>query len=508
MTKIDSSLADVETCKDLVAAFHSEKSTDDIQISKEAKGQVLLPSTDGFEIARTSVWNKNTAGMPLVIVKCTNADEVGKVVSFAKTNEVKVSVHTAGAHSSYAVVDDSIVIDLSLMREVKVDPHSRTATVAGGATIGDVDKATKPHGLALPMGHVHHTGVAGMALNATSGVGFLSRTRNLTVTYLKSAKLVMADGSLKEISETENSELLWAIRGAGSNFGVAVEMVFALTKMPPKVYAGDLVKFGKDTGPGKIFCCLNSKHTREELVLNWLDFFNDKDTPVECNSILVIAPNGPVVSRICYIPKEDDILKPEENVEEEAKEAFAPLADYGFTLSNTVKMTDYWDGLQKLGQFSPSYYYQKAAHISSLPEEKIESLVDDLCSFAETCPVSNMGSGIILQPLGGNLSSMEAGSSPTADVFSKTKMWVIIITEFPQGPQDPELESKCMNWVRDVYKVIEPFATKDDGRQHDDWSEVYGDIYGSSENISKLQDLKAKYDGDNFFCLNRNILPK
>ena len=389
-----------------------------------------------------------------------------------------------------------------------MNKKAKTATVAGGATIGDVDKAAKPHGLALPMGHVHHTGVAGMALNATSGVGYLCRTRGLTVAFLQAATLVMADGSIKRISENENRELLWAIRGAGSNFGIAVEMVFSLTKVSPKVFAGDLVKFGRDTGPGKFLCCLNSKVTREELVLKWFDFFSLEDTPNECSSLLVIAPKGPVVSRICYIPTEENALESGSNIREKAKQTFKPLTEYGFTLVSNIKMVDYWDGLQKMGVFNPSHYYQKAAVLPLIPRDKLLVIIDGFCSYAETCPVTNMGSGIIIMPLGGELGKMKSGSAPTAETYSAMKWWIIIITEFPKGSKDVELRKKCIQWVRDVYKGIEPLAARDEERQHDYWSETLGDIYKGKNNIDKLRDLKTKYDPNNIFSMNRNITPK
>jgi len=489
---------DRKSCDDLVAAVNN-LSTD---------GVVLFPGTTDFERARTSVWNYDAAGIPAVIIKCVSTKDISSAIEFAKQNSLTICVHTAGAHSSHAVVNDCVVIDMSLLREVCVDKVAKTATVAGGATIGDVDKATKPHGLALPMGHVHHTGVAGMALNATSGVGYLCRTRGLTVTFLQAATLVMADGTIRKISEYENRDLLWAIRGAGSNFGVAINMVFSLTQVSPKVFAGDLVKFGRGTGPGKYLFCINSKATREELVMKWFDFFSKEGTPDECSSLLVIAPKGPVVSRIAYIPTEEAALQPINSINEKATLAFKPLTDFGFTLMNSTKMVDYWDGLQKMGEFAPSYYYQKAAVLSLLPESKLSLIVDELCSYAEECPVTNIGSGIIIMPLGGKLARMEPGSVPTADVYSEMKWWFIVITEFPKGPANIDIRNKCVQWVRDVYKTIEPFASKDEERQHDYWSETLGDIYGRKGNIDKLRDLKTKYDPDNIFSMNRNITPK
>jgi len=491
----------LKSCEDLEAVVSEKKSS-------SISGLVLFPNTKGFEDARTAVWNYDTVGMPALIVKCASAKDVTAAIAFAKFNSYKISVHTAGAHSSQAVVDDSVVVDLSLLRKVHVNQATRTATVAGGATIGDVDKATKPHGLALPMGHVHHTGVAGMVLNGTSGVGYLCRARGLTATYLKAATMIMADGTTKRISKDENNELIWAIRGAGANFGIAIEMEFSLTQISSKVFAGDLVKFGKGTGPGKLLCCLDSKQTREELVAKWFSFFSQKNVPDECSSLLVIAPKGPVVSRISYIPTENDYLLPEREIHERGKEAFKPLIDFGYTISNGTKMSDYWDGLQKMGVFAPSYYYQKGLNLGSIPEEKLPSIIDELCSYAEVCPVTNMGSGIIFMPLGGELERMESGLTATADGFHPAKWWVILITEFPKGPKNSDLRSKCVQWVRDVYNVVEPFALKDAGRQRDASYDVLGDIYGNGDTVEKLRELKTKYDPKNVFSLNRNIAPK
>lgn len=506
-SKRDSITVDIKSREDLITAINKHSDTYNDNKQEAISGKVLFPETKGFEDARTSVWNYDAAGMPIVIVKCANANDVSAAIAFGTKNSLRICVHTAGAHSSHAVVDDCVVVDLSLLREVRVDKATRTATVAGGAMIGDVDKATKPHGLALPMGHVHHTGVAGMALNATSGVGYLCRTRGLTVTFLQAVTMVTADGTVKRISKDENSDLLWAIRGAGANFGIAIEMVFSLTQVSPKVFAGDLVKFGKGTGPGKLLCCVNSKKTKEELVMEWFSFFSHKNTPDECSSLLVIAPKGPIVSRIAYIPTDKDSLKPEREICAQAKVAFKPLIDFGYTLMNSTKMVDYWDGLQKMGEFNPSYYYQKAANMMSVPNDKLSSTVKELCSYAEVCPVTNMGSGIIIMPLAGELARMEDGICATANAYKAMKWWFIVITEFPKGPKNIKLRNKCVQWVRDVYKVVEPFATKDEGRQHDYWFEVLGDIYGSEDTIKKLRDLKTKYDPKNVFSMNRNIAP-
>lgn len=486
----------------------SQETSAMVGASPSVSGEVLFPLDKGFEKARTAVWNLDTCGMPFVIVKCASSKDVAAAIAFAKENKLKICVHTAGAHSGQAVVDDTVVVDLSPLRRVEVDPLSKTVTVAGGATIGDVDKACKPHGLVLPMGHVHHTGVAGMALNATSGVGYLCRTRGLTVSYLQAATLVMADGSVRTISSTQNSELLWAIRGAGANFGVAVEMIFSVAPISPKVFSGDLVKFGKGDGPGKLLFCLQSKQTREELITKWFDFFSNKTTPDECSSLLVITPQGgPIVSRICYSPSVEDSGLSEAAIQEKGKAAFAPLADYGYTLMNSVKMADYWDGLQKMGQFEPSYFYQKGITATEISSDQLPGIVEELCSYTEACPINNMGTGIIIMPLAGQLMHTPEGTTATAHSFKSLKWWIIIIAEYPKGPKKAHLKAKCIQWVKDVYNVLEPFGVRDEDRERDESCHVYGDVYGSKTNVQKLRALKTKYDPENVFSLNRNILP-
>jgi len=461
------------------------------------KGEVLFQENPKFEIARTSVWNLDSAGMPAVIVKCKNESDVAAAIKFAKENDIRISVHTAGAHSSHAVVDDTVTIDLSLLRAVTVDVLTRTATVAGGATIGDVDAACKSHMLALPMGHVHHTGVAGMCLNATSGVGYLCRSRGLTASFLKGVTIVMCDGSVKEVNENENSDLLWGMRGAGANFGIVTKMVFSLTKVSKKIFGGDVVKFGKGPGPG-----MNSDHTRAEIAMKFFEFFDG--SPDECNGILVLAPKGPCATRLCYTPSEADSEKPAESIEKEAREAFEPYTSFGKTLVNGTKMIDYWDGIQKMQKVPPSYYYQKG-NMVDIPSEDLPKVLDSISNFADTCPVTKMGSGILIMPLGGKLHRLDSASAPTNDVFNKMKWWFIIVIEFPEGPNDPKLRKQCIDWARDAFQVVEPYCATDSGRKKDYWAETIGSIYGN--NMPRLKELKSLHDPENIFSLNRNISP-
>jgi hypothetical protein len=271
-----------------------------------------------------------------------------------------------------------------------------------------------------------------------------------------------------------------------------------------------MIKFGKGKGPGKLLCCIDSKNTQEELVINWFDFFSDKTTPEECSSLLVITPrDGPVVSRVAYIPSKADSGLSKDAILKKGKAVFAPLADCGYTLMNTAKMDDYWDGLQKMGVFSPSYYYQKGVTAAEIPRDKLLSVVEELCSYAEVCPINNFGTAIIVMPLGGALTRTTDGTTASGASYKTKKWWFLIAAEFPKGPKKPELRNKCVQWVRDVYKVLEPFAVRDSyiGREPDSHFHAYGDLFGSTEVVEKLRALKTKYDPGNVFSLNRNIAP-
>jgi len=206
---------------------------------------------------------------------------------------------------------------------------------------------------------------------------------------------------------------------------------------------------------------------------------------------------------------------------EEAQKAFAPLLSYGFTLENTAKMMDYWEGLQKLAEFPKSYWYQRASWLEDVPDDVEKKIIEHFCKYAGSCPVTNNGSAIIVQPLQGKLLTMPNDLIPTSEMLRRTLWIIVVIVEFPKGSQDPGLRERCINWVREAHSVVEPYALRDpaktlrrtkSGKLYDDhlylsndyWHDVLGDIYGS--NLPRLTKLKRKYDPDNVFQLNRKII--
>ena len=205
-------------------------------------GIVLLPDDPRYDEART-IWNAMIDRRPAVIVRCQSEKDVMRAVAFARANEIPLSVRGGGHNiAGHAVCDDGVMVDLSRMNFVHVDPAAQRASVGPGALLSDFDKAAQKDGLATPLGINSTTGVAGLTLGG--GFGWLTRKYGLTVDNLLAARVVMADGELMRASEQDSPDLFWALRGGGGNFGVVTQFEFALHPVGPNVLAGLMVFSG------------------------------------------------------------------------------------------------------------------------------------------------------------------------------------------------------------------------------------------------------------------------
>jgi len=208
-------------------------------LAASMKGALLRPSDEGYDESRT-IWNAMVDRRPLVVARCESAADVGHAIAFARDHGLLVSVRGGGHNiAGNAVCDDGLMIDLSRMNEVRVDTSSKTAKVGPGATLGDVDRETQKHGLALPTGINSTTGIAGLTLGG--GFGWLSRKYGLTADNLVGAELVTASGETLRVSEDSYPDLFWALRGGGGNFGVVTEFAFRLHEVGPELLSGLVV---------------------------------------------------------------------------------------------------------------------------------------------------------------------------------------------------------------------------------------------------------------------------
>jgi FAD/FMN-containing dehydrogenase len=203
-------------------------------LRNSVRGTVLLPGNDGYEEAR-KIWNATIDKHPAIIVRCAGTQDVVHAVNFARMTGMPLSIRGGGHNIAGNALCDGMVIDLSGMKAVTVDPDARLATVEGGALLSDLDAATQKHGLATPVGVNSTTGIAGLTLGG--GFGWLSRKYGMTVDNLDSAEVVTAAGEIVRASATENPDLFWALRGGSGNFGVVTRFTFRLHPVGPKCSA-------------------------------------------------------------------------------------------------------------------------------------------------------------------------------------------------------------------------------------------------------------------------------
>ncbi|MGD8430705.1 MAG: FAD-binding oxidoreductase, partial [Ectothiorhodospiraceae bacterium] len=245
-------------------------------LGRQLHGTVLTAADADYDSAR-AVWNAMVDHRPAVIVRCQDVDDIRRAVDFAHENRMLVAIRGGGHNiAGKASCDSGLVIDLSGMKTVQVEPEQRTARVAPGATLADFDREAQAHGLATPLGINSTTGVAGLTLGG--GFGWLSRRYGLTVDNLISAEVVTADGNLRVASDTENPDLFWALQGGGGNFGVVSSFEFRLHPVGPDVYSG-LVVYSLDDAP--------------EVLRQWRDFAATAPDDLTVWAILRKAPPLP-----------------------------------------------------------------------------------------------------------------------------------------------------------------------------------------------------------------------
>ena len=447
-----------------------------------ARGPVLTPDDPGYDDAR-SIWNGLIDRRPAVIVQCSGAADVVDAVNFAREQGLALSIK-AGGHNvaGNAISDGGLVIDLSQMRGVTVDPANQTVRLQGGATWGDCDRETQLFGLAVPGGVVSTTGVAGLTLHG--GIGHLRRKYGLSIDNLVSVDIVTADGQFRRASATENEDLFWAVRGAGSNFGVVTSFEFRAHPVGPTVFVG------------AIFYPLEEART---ILPAWRDFM--AAAPEELSSLAIcwsVPPHEPfppelhgtpaVVVAAAYCgPVEEG-----ERIVQPLRELAQPLVDASGPWP--------WLGLQSgFDAIFPKgeRRYWKSRALAELSDEAIGEILE----FAGRRPTPLTDVGIWHH--GGAMSRV--GETETAYGGRDTQFLVAVEASWT----DPAQNDEAIAWAREVWDAMERYST---GRVYlnfpglgEEKDELARAGYG--ENYDRLAELKAKYDPENLFRMNINIPP-
>jgi FAD/FMN-containing dehydrogenase len=447
-------------------------------------GEVFVAGDEGYDGAR-AVWNAMIDRRPSVIVRCKAAADVVVGVTFARDHGLPVSIR-GGAHNvaGHAVGDDSVMIDLSAMRSVRVDAERRRAFVAGGATWGDVDRATQVFGLATPGGLISDTGVAGLTLSG--GIGWLRSRFGLCIDNLVSATVVTADGRQLRAGPVENADLLWALKGGGGNFGVVTEFEFALHPVGPKVaFCAPIYPIEAGSGPIRF----------------WRDFLTDKNDSVGSLVEFSTIPRDPTYPEAAWGKRVYTIAAAFAGDAAEGQAVLQPLRELGEPVTDFSAQIDYC-ALQKLFDaiipFGRHRCYWKSRYLSGLADGVIDLILERNASPPSPNTLSSIWN------FGGATARVGAADTAFGD---RSMPWMFSIDSIWSAPKDDEAN---IAWTRDFWQRLTPHSEK--GRIYlnfpglgEEGEDLVRRSYG--DNFGKLTAIKRKYDPGNVFRFNQNIRP-
>lgn len=436
---------------------------------RRLSGSLVLPSDPSYNAAR-QVWNGMIDRQPGVIAYCASVIDVVESIGFARATGLVTAVRGGGHNIAGAsVCDGGLVIDLSRMNRVAVDPKARTARAEGGALLADLDAATQVHGLATTTGLNSDTGLIGLTLGG--GIGRLARKHGLSCDNMLSAEIVTADGRILQASEHENAELFWGLRGGGGNFGVVTTITYRLHPLGPIALAGSL-----DYGWGQA----------RDVLRRYAEFSASAPDEVYADAALFTRPDGEpgvTISTFYAGPISDGEL------------ALRPLREGLTPIADRIGPTPYLE-LQKAADANfprGERFYWKAQFVQEIMDAAIDALI-------ERFPAApSKRSLLVFQQVGGAIARVPASAtayanrSATHDCFPVSK-WM-----------DPSADEANIAWARDMYAVMQPFALNGVyvNNLGDEGEDRVKAAYGA--NYDRLVALKQHCDPENFFRLNQNI---
>jgi FAD/FMN-containing dehydrogenase len=450
------------------------------QLEASFGGQLVRPADRSYEEHRR-IWNGSIDRFPALIARCAGVADVIAAVRFAQETGLQVAVR-GGGHSfpGLSVCDGGLVIDLSPMRGIRVDPEARTARAQAGVLLGELDRETQAFGMAVPSGIVTHTGVAGLTLGG--GIGWIMRKHGLTVDQLIGVDLVTAEGEFVKASATENADLFWGVRGGGGNFGIVTEFEFRLNPLGPTVVAGP------------VFWPMEQSPQVLRFYRDWI-----AEAPDELMTLVVHrrAPPLPFVPAELHGKHVVAVICCYAGPVEEGERVVQPLKSFGTPVLDLCLPKPY---LAHQAMFDPTFphgrwYYFRACDVAELSDAVIDITVE------HSLKIKSPHTAFPIWQLGGAV-ARSGGETAFSGSLSGHTFNINCATETGDG-FDEERE-----WVRDFWTALEPYHQSVYANfLMDEGEERVREAYGA-EKYERLKALKRSWDPDNFFRLNQNISPE
>jgi FAD/FMN-containing dehydrogenase len=452
------------------------------KFKENLRGELILANEPGYDDAR-SIWNAMIDRRPALTARCLGLADVVTAVNFAREHGITLSIKGGGHNiSGLAVCEGGLMLDMSRMRGVWVDPTTRTARAQAGCLLGDVDRETQVHGLAAVLGFISNTGIAGLTLGG--GFGYLTRRFGWTSDNVLSMDLVTAGGRVVRASERENSDLFWALRGGGGNFGVVTNFEYKLYPIGPEIIAGAIAWRAEDSlGVLEMYRGLTEQAPPE----------------LTCVAALRMAPPAPWLPKeihgkaivalfVCYAGEVS-----------EGEKVVAPIKAFGSPVGDIIQRRTYVSQQSLLDATQPKgrRYYWKSEYLPTLEPEMLAKLIEHAGGIVSPHSV------ILLFQLDGELNRLgddhsSVGNRNTSSVLNIAASW-----------EKAEDDRSNIEWTRAAWRDLRRFSTG--GTYVNFLTEEEGDeriraAYGN--NYERLVEIKSKWDPANLFCMNKNVAPR
>jgi len=452
------------------------------KFKESLRGELIGIGDAGYDDAR-SIWNAMIDRRPALIASCLGVADVVTCVNFAREHGITLSIKGGGHNiSGLAVCDGGLMLDLSRMRGVWVDPSTRTAHAQGGCLLGDVDRETQVHGLAAVLGFISNTGIAGLTLGG--GFGYLTRRFGWTSDNVLSMDVVTAGGRVVRASEKENSDLFWALRGGGGNFGVVTNFEYRLFPVGPEIIAGAIAWPAEDA---------------RRVLDMYRSFTEQAPRELTCVAALRMAPPAPWLAKEIHGKPIVALFFCHNGTVSEGEKLAAPIKAFGSPVGDIIQRRSYVSQQSLLDATQPKgrRYYWKSEYLPTLEPELLAKAIEYSGGMLSPHSV------ILLFQIDGELNLLSdahsaVGNRTARSVFNIAASW-----------EKVEDDHANIEWARAAWRDLRRFSTG--GTYVNFLTEEEGDeriraAYGN--NYQRLAEAKSKWDPDNLFRMNKNIAPQ